>query len=943
MNRSRLSDSLAMTAASAPCPRCHTTALLSRGLCLGCLIGSALDEAEQLTPDDFAALLAAVPVPDNLRRLGHYELLEEIGRGGMGVIYRARQRHSRRIVALKRVLSYHAESRETLARFRREAEAASSLDHPNILPIYEVGETEEGIPYFSMKYAAGGSLAEIGPALRGDPRQIVRLLAKVTRAVERAHGQGILHRDLKPGNILLDARGEPLVSDFGLAKWLDTSTDLTRTLTIFGTPGYIAPEQARSSRAQLTPAADIYSLGAILFNLCTGRPPFLGEHALAVIQQASEKEAPKLRSLAPALDRDLETICGKCLEREPEARYQSAGPLADDLERWLEGRPIMARPLLPPARAWRWLKRNPKLAATTIAALVFATTAVLLFLSQRSPPGRMLPSKSIAVLPFENLGNKENTYLAQGIQDDVLTKLANIADLKVIGRASVMQYEGSMTRDDRTIGRELGVAHLLAGSVQRTGDKVRVAARLIATSNDTELWAQTYERPLAEVFAIESEMTRTIAAQLQTRLSPGEMAAVEHPPTRDLTAFGFYAEAKERLLKVGFNSDIKPALIQAVDLLNRAVARDQEFLLAYCQLASAHDYLYFLGHDRTPARLALAETALQRALRIKPGAGEAHLARARHLYYGYLKYDESRAEIALAQRTLPNDPLVFELSAFIDRRQNNWKDAERNLKRALELDPRNLFILQQLSLLYEKGRRFSEIAALMDRALSIAPGDIDTRMNRAFIELSWHADSQPLYATIQSILEERPEAAKEIADSWFTLALSERDPVAAERALAALGEDSIAPDAILLSRTFGEGIVARMVKDEAKARAAFTRAREEQENLVRQQPDYGPAVCVLGLIDAALGRKEDALREGRRAMELLPVAKDSINGGHVIEFFAITCAWVGEKDLAIEQLARVSRISGHITYGYLKLHPFWDPLRGDPRFEKIVASLAPKS
>ena len=255
--------------------------------------------------------------------MGNYELLEEIGRGGMGVIYRARQRHSGRTVALKRILSYHAESRETLARFRREAEAASSLDHPNILPIYEVGETEEGIPFFSMKYAPGGSLQEVGPALRDDPQQIVRLLAKVTRAVESAHSQGILHRDLKPGNILLDARGEPLVSDFGLAKWLDTSTDLTRSLTIFGTPGYIAPEQAKGSGAQLTPAADIYSLGAILFDLFTGRPPFLGEHALAVIQQASEKPAPKLRSLAPALDRDLETICAKCLEREPQARYQS--------------------------------------------------------------------------------------------------------------------------------------------------------------------------------------------------------------------------------------------------------------------------------------------------------------------------------------------------------------------------------------------------------------------------------------------------------------------------------------------------------------------------------------------------------------------------------------------------------------------------------------------
>src|SRR5437763_10790852 len=302
----------------------------------------------------------------------------------MGVIYRARQRHSRRIVALKRMVSYHADSRETLERFRREAEAAASLDHPNILPIYEVGQAEDGLPFFSMKYAAGGSLQKAGPALRGEPRESVRLMAKVARAVQYAHEHGVLHRDLKPGNILLDGGGEPFVTDFGLAKWLDTSTDLTRTLAIFGTPGYIAPEQAKGPAAKLTPAADVYSLGAILFDLFTGRPPFLGEHALAVIQRASDEPAPRLRTLAPALDRDLETICAKCLEREPQARYQSAAELAQDLERWLEGRPIISRPVSPPTRIWRWSRRNRKLAGATIAALVSATTAVCLFFSHNS-------------------------------------------------------------------------------------------------------------------------------------------------------------------------------------------------------------------------------------------------------------------------------------------------------------------------------------------------------------------------------------------------------------------------------------------------------------------------------------------------------------------------------------------------------------------------------
>src|SRR5438128_940597 len=359
------------------CPQCGSASRVRRSLCLSCLLSQGLD-TDSYDGESLEDVLGEIKVSDAHWRVGNYQILEEIGRGGMGVIYRARQRHSRRIVALKRILSYHADSQETLVRFRREAEAAAKLDHPNVLPIYEVGENEDGLPSFSMKFAAGGSLHEAAPALHREPRRIVALMAKVARAVDYAHAQGILHRDLKPANILLDGRGEPLVSDFGLAKWLDATSELTQTLAIFGTPGYIALEQASGSAGKITPAADVYSLGAILFHLFTGRPPFLGEHALAVIQQAAEKPAPKLRSLAPSLDRDLETICAKCLEREPNARYRSAGDLAEDLERWLAGRHIIARPVSAPARALRWSRRNPVAAGMAALLVILGTSVVAL-------------------------------------------------------------------------------------------------------------------------------------------------------------------------------------------------------------------------------------------------------------------------------------------------------------------------------------------------------------------------------------------------------------------------------------------------------------------------------------------------------------------------------------------------------------------------------------
>src|SRR5438067_4089823 len=388
-----------------PCAECGSRSRVGRGLCLNCLLhrGFGADTSNNETLED---VLAEIDVRDPDRRIGNYQMLDQIGHGGMGVIYRARQRHSRRIVALKRILGYE-DSRETLIRFRREALAAASLDHPNILPIYEVGEDEDGLPFFSMKFAAGGSLRDAAPYLRSEPFRSVELMAKVARAVQYAHAQGILHRDLKPGNILLDGGGEPLVSDFGLAKWLQPNSDLTHTPSIFGTPGYIAPEQVNGSNGNLTPTADVYSLGAVLFHLLTGRPPFTGEHALKVIQQASERPAPKLRSVAPALDRDLETICAKCLEDDPNARYRSAGDLAEDLERWLQGHSIVARPVSPPVRLWRWSRRNPIIAG--MAALLLALATVVGVMTWKAETAARPPRSGIAILPFESLSpEKEN-------------------------------------------------------------------------------------------------------------------------------------------------------------------------------------------------------------------------------------------------------------------------------------------------------------------------------------------------------------------------------------------------------------------------------------------------------------------------------------------------------------------------------------------------------
>jgi TolB-like protein len=922
------------------CPQCGSGWRVRGGLCLSCLLSQGLG-TDSYDGESLEDVLGEIDVRDADWRLGNYQILEEIGRGGMGVVYQVRQRCSRRIVALKRILSYHADSQETLARFRWEAEAAANLDHPNILPIYEVSDDEEGLPFFSMKFAGSGSLVEAAPALRNEPRRAVVLMAKVALAVQYAHVKGILHRDLKPGNVLLDGHGEPMVSDFGLAKWLDATSDLTHTLTIFGTPGYIAPEQASGSAANIPAAADVYSLGAILFNLLTGRPPFLGEHALAVIHQAAEKPAPKLRTLAPALDRDLETICAKCLEREPSARYHSAGDLAQDLELWLEGRHIIARPVSPPARIWRWSRRNPAVAG--MAALLLALGIALGVMIWKGEFATPPAAAGIAVLPFENLSvDDDNTFFADSVQDGILTKLARVADLKVINRTSVLPYRGA--RSAQQIARALNVSHVLEGSVRRNAGRIFLNVQLIDARTDAHVWAEKYNYDVNEVFTIQSEIAQKVADQLHIKVSSAEKAAIKEPPTNDLVAYDCYSRAKELINGISFSARAKEDLFQAVQLLDQAIARDLLFFDAYCQIAGAHDRIYFLGFDHTEARLKLSETAIRSIRRLRPDSGETHLALAQHQYWAYQDYNRAQGELAAARGTLPNESRIPLLAGYIDRRQGHWEKSLEEMKQALELDPRNFSILQQISLTYEGLRRYKEMAATLDRALAIAPKDILSRVRRASVDLQWRADTKPQHAAIQMILAEDPNAAPVLVDQWLRLAVRERDPVATEGALAGMPADGggCYDENVPFPNGWCEGLAARFRGDETAARAAFTKARKELEHTVHDQPNYPAALCALGVVDAGLGNKEDAIREGEGAVGLMPVNKSAIEGAQLLKYLAVIYAWTGDKDRAIKQLAEAAKLPGsYLSYGDLRLHPFWDSLRGDPRFEAIITSLAP--
>src|SRR5438270_2927315 len=553
-----------MTTVTRMCDKCG--AKLVTRFCSACLLQTGLGLLAGNSNDSDGADTTRSKLP--LTEVGDDELLEEVGRGGQGVVYRARQKSLNRTVAIKVIGLGQFASTPHLKRFRQEAEAAASLEHPQIVPIYEIGERDRSC-YFSMKFVEGGQLDAV---LEGKPmpvRQAAELLVKIARTVQFAHEHGILHRDIKPGNILLDKKGEPHLTDFGLARLTEHESTVTNSLDVLGTPSYMAPEQAAGHTKNLTAAVDVYGLGAVFYQMLTGQPPFLGITTYETVRLAVESEPRAPRLLNPKIDRDLSTICLKCLEKDPRSRYASALALAEDLERWLRHEPIQARRTGVFTRGKKWLHRNPTTAvsALSLAGLVVAVGVIIWRSELFQPP----PATGIAVLPFQSLGDdKENAVLADGMQDAVLTKLAKIDDLKVISRTSVTSYRGP--RDIRQIGRALNISHVLEGSVRRSSGRIYVNTQLIDTRTDSHVWAEEYDRDLNEIFAVQSQIAKDVAEHLHAQVSSAEKSAIERKPTADIAAFDLYTRARNIFVAATNSNSGREDLLEAAQLLNQALA-----------------------------------------------------------------------------------------------------------------------------------------------------------------------------------------------------------------------------------------------------------------------------------------------------------------------------------------------------------------------------------
>jgi serine/threonine-protein kinase len=585
--------------------------------------------------------------------------------------------------------------------------------------------------------------------------------------------------------------------------------------------------------------------------------------------------------------------------------------------------------------------------AAIVAALLLlvGVIAASVFVSKKSATSiSSAPEKSIAVLPFENLSeDKSNAFFADGVQDEILTNLAKVADLKVISRTSVMQYRDKAARNLREIAQQLGVAHVLEGTVQRVADKVRVNTQLINARTDAHEWAENYDRPIKDVFAIQSEIAKTIAEQLRARLSPSEKAEMAKPSTNDPVAYDLYLRARQ-LDDLSNDPDARGALLQGISLLEEAVRRDPKFLRAYCLMSETHLDLYWEGFDHTDQRRELSRVALQHAEEIEPDAGEVHWGKGIYAYHGFRDYDRALAELALAKQRLPNEARVYVNIGAVDRRTARWSEARENFKRAIELDPRNFVVLMEAGSTFLATRQFPEGRRLHEQCLTILPNDPFAHTLIGFSYFAETGDTAAWRKQLEPVAQQGPEAARGIAFPLLLCRWVERNRDAAEKAVALIPPEGVANsfDEALVPREYCVGRTAWLFGNKQLAQTALTAARAIFQRTTAEQPDYPQAWSYLGLTDAMLGRCGEAMQEGKRACEILPITRDSWTGSTLVNYLAMIYAWCGDKDAAFKQLESSVKNTVGITYGELKQSPDWDSLRGDPRFEKLVGALAPK-
>jgi serine/threonine protein kinase/Tfp pilus assembly protein PilF len=878
------------------CSECHSVSRLTNGLCLNCLLRDALEEDK--TPsgkETFKEVLAGVKSSDGDWHIADHEILDEIARGGMGVVYQAREPHSDRVVALKCVLAYQGDSDHVVARFRREAETAARLEHPNIVPIYQVGETADGFPYYTMKYAAAGSLREARGPLLPHPRQSAGLMVKVSRAVHYAHEKGVLHRDLKPGNILLDGHGEPLVSDFGLARCEAVSSYLTRSLSSFGTPGYIAPEQADGPAANLTPAADVYSLGAILFELLTGRLPFVGDNAFAVMKQSAEQPAPRLGSLMSRPNRDLEIICAHCLEREPADRYQSAAGLADDLQNWLEDRPIVASPPGPSLRTRRWIRRNRKLAASLAALVLLGAGSLLWQLRAQKIQAAMrenvLAMHSVAVLPFLDLDTVAGDQIAtEYVANSLRDKFENLGSARVSTNA---MPGWNKLEDIRKAAREAKGRTVVTGTVRNIEGTRRISVRMLDPASGKTLFTTAFEQKEGQ--AKSSPQNTQWVRDVYVILSADEWPSTPSDP-------GVRNEKANDAMTSG------RAWMESYTIahLDQAIARFKEAIAAEPDSSLAHSYLAIAATSRTHfvadwRYLELGRAEALKALALDPNSVAAHRALS-GVYYQGGKFYEALEEL---MRTIEICGVDEKVTGFLGM----ILDLLGRPDRALD---------------------WYQIASKLDKR----PGEIELRMGDIWEKL---VDDEQAFRAYGRAIELQPGSLQgAVATAWLHTLRGEFEP-AREICINRLRNNElgemaqVAAQIEFFARNYAaaDELYAKLVKGDEQGGGSFYAA-------VSYQSALGRIKQALGLDEIATGLLRESLARERATLNRQPSNPEAAYRLAAVE------ASLNLTEAALQHLHQAVAM-GWLDYRSLQKDPRFDALRSNPELDTLIDGLSARA
>jgi serine/threonine protein kinase len=892
--------------------------------------------------------------------VSHYKILEKLGEGGMGVVYKAQDTKLNRAVALKFLPPHSKISEQDRARFIQEAQAAAGLNHPNICVIYAIEEENEQ-QFIVMECVEGVTLREKIAQGALPVRQSVDYALQIGEALQEAHSKGIVHRDIKADNIMVNSKNQIKVMDFGLAK-PKGAAKLTRTSSTVGTLSYMPPEQIQGTVVDAR--SDIFSFGVLFYEMLTAHFPFRGEHEPAMMYSILNENPESLQKYLSDASPEIQNIIDKALEKDPEVRYQTSQDVVVDLRRMQRKSGRVVRPVeeeaensqrtrepsgpsssgrlsairsreeesvLSPVKSYRLLIWG-------VGALIGIIGLVGVYLIFWRGTSTVSDMKSIAVLPFENLSaDKNNAYFVDGIQDEIQTNLSKFHDLKVIARSSSEKY-GNRPSDLHTIGSQLGVATVLEGSIQRAGDQVHINVQLIEVQNQSQIWAQSYNRDVKDAFAVETEVAETIASALKAQLLPEEKALVKNIPTHNLQAYDFYLKAGYSLDQFGEGEGGPGPILEAERLSAQAVALDPTFALAWARLSYAHAYEYWFQVNHTPEQVDSARIFAQKALDLQPDLPEGHLAMGYVYYWGHRDYAPALTEFKLAESALPNNADIAAAIAFIHRRRGEWQDGLDGLARATLLDPRNAEWFQEKGITLACLGRYDEAVAFAEQAASVRP------------DLQYAISEKAGYLVQEGKIKEAHGVAALITNSslaftyapsspTFSLAMYSRDFNAAQSFLLNAPAWIVKAD-FVVSRSILVGEVFDARGDSTAARRSYTMAVHELESLEKSKPDDPDVASALGLAYAGLGRSAEALREGQRGIDLMPVSKDAFDGPHYLIQLAQINARIGRSGEAVEILKKVlSMVSGDfISPAALRLDPVWNPIRRDPRFQELLQS-----